>query len=406
MSEFQQEPAPEIPTSRIDENRRRRARKLLIPKGKSERALYLGEIAKRLVPGVEFFLFSMIAGLVIAAAILLDSPAIYILGALLAPFMAPAVGLGFSAAIGSITFFLRSGGAMLIGSALVFASGALGGWVSRLFIEIPLTQARRFTAFTIPDFLLLTIGIVLAIYLTMRMPKQRSLVASVPLAYEIYIPVAVAGFGLTSRATGIFPEALIVAGVHIAWVILVGTLTLAILKLRPSSFFGYLLTAAIIGAALYGLVVSSALGSALQRQMAPFITPTSEGGTSAVDWPSDVPPTEPIEIPTPEPIESTATPAATNTLSPTRTPTVTITPKPTPVWAKVFSPTFSGVMVRRSPGFEGEYLTSLDNESLIQVLPEVELVDGAYWAHVLLEDGQEGWMVRSLLLTATPAPDW
>lgn len=406
MSEFQREPTQQIPPSRIDESRRRRSRKLLIPRGKSERTLYLAEVAKRLVPGVEFFLFSLIAGLVISLAILLDSPAIYILGALLAPFMAPVVGLGFSAAIGSISFFLRSGGALLVGCALVFASGALGGWISRLFIELPLNQARRFTGFTIPDFLLLTIGIVLAIYLTMRMPKQRSLVASVPLAYEIYIPLAVAGFGLTGNATGLYPEALMVAGVHIAWVILAGTLTLVILKLRPFTFFGYLLTAVIMGTALYGLVVSSALGSALQRQMAPFITPTSEGSIVAVDVPSDTPPTEPLDIPTPEPIESTATPEATNTLPPTRTPTVTITPRPTPVWAKVYSPTFSGVLVRKSPGFDGEYLTSLDNESLIQVLPDVELVDGVNWAHVLLEDGQEGWMVRSLLLTATPAPDW
>lgn len=404
MSDFQQEPAPEAPPSRIDESRRKRSRKLLIPRGKSERTLYLGEIAKRLVPGVEFFLFSLIAGLVISLAILLDSPAIFILGALLAPFMAPVVGLGFSAAIGSLTFFLRSGGALLVGGALVFASGALGGWISRIFVDLPLTQAHRFTGFTIPDFLLLTIGTVLAVYLTMRMPKQRSLVASVPLAYEIYIPVTVAGFGLTSRATGLFPDALFVAGVHIAWVILVGTLTLAILKLRPFTFFGYLLTAVIIGAALYGLVVSSALGLALQRQMAPFITPTVEGAPAVVDEPAIEPPALPIEIPTPD--VPTDSPVATNTLAPTHTPTVTITPKPTPVWAKVYSATFSGVMVRRSPGFEGEYLTSLDNESLIQVLPEVELVDGAYWAHVLLEDGQDGWMVRSLLLTATPAPDW
>jgi len=62
--------------------------------------------------------------------------------------------------------------------------------------------------------------------------------------------------------------------------------------------------------------------------------------------------------------------------------------------------------VRKTPGFDGEYLTSVENESLIQVLPEVELVDGVYWAHVLLEDGRDGWMVRNLLLTATPAPDW
>lgn len=402
MSDIQQEPVQENPQSRIDESRRRRARKLLIPRGKSERAIYLSEIAKRLVPGVEFFLFSLVAGLVITLAILLDSPAIFILGALLAPFMAPAVGLGFSAAIGSLSFFLRSAGALLIGCGLVFASGALGGWISRLFTDLPLSQAQRFAGFTIPDFLLLTIGIVLAIYLTIRMPKQRSLVASVPLAYEIYIPVAVAGFGLTSQVTGLVSEALLVAGVHIAWVILVGTLMLAFLKLRPFTFFGYVLTAAIVGSAFYGLVISSALGSALKKQMAPFVTPTSGQTTEAVSAPA----TDVMEIPTPDTVEMTATLAPTNTFIPTRTPTVTITPRPTPVWAKVYSPTYTGVMVRQSPGFEGEYLTSLDNESLIQVLPEVEFVDNAYWAHVLLEDGREGWMVRSLLLTATPAPDW
>jgi len=406
MSDYSQEPGVVIPPSRIDESRRRRARKLLVPRGKSERALYLGEIAQRLVPGVEFFLFSLVAGLVITLAILLDSPAIFILGALLAPFMAPVIGLGFSAVIGSFTFFSRSIGAMFIGCALVFASGALGGWISRLFVDLPLSQSLRFTNFSIPDFLLLTIGIVLAVYLTIRMPKQRTQVASVPLAYEIFIPVAVAGYGLTSRASGLFPNALIVAGVHIAWVILAGTLTLAVLKIRPFTFFGYLLTAAIFGSALYGLVISSALGVALQRQLAPFVTSTGVPSAALIEPSASLSPADALAIQTPDPFGITATTAPTNTLMPTLTPTVTITPQPTPVWAKVFSPTYSGVLVRQTPGFDGKYLTSLDNESLIQVLPEVEHVDGAYWAHVLLEDGREGWIMRSLLLTATPAPNW
>ncbi len=403
MNELPQEPAPDMGKSRIDQSRRQRRQKLLIPKGKSERVLYLNEIAKRLVPGVEFFAFSLVAGLVLSLGILLDSPAMLVLGALLAPFMAPAIGLGFSTVIGSISFFLRSTGALLVGAALVFGSGALAGWISKLFLDMPLTQAQRFTTFTIPDFLLLSIGAVLAIYLTIRVPKQRSLVASVPLAYEIYIPIAVAGFGLAAGNQELFPQALKIALVNIAWVILVGTIALAIMKLRPSTAFGYLLTAAIIGAALYGLIVSSALGSAVRQQVEPFITLTPQKPTKT----RNVSPTETEKVATPE-----FTPAPndtlqpTNTLAPSRTPTVTITPKPTPVWAKVYSPTYSGVLVRKSPGFDGEYLASMDNESLIQVLPEVELVDGVYWAHVLMEDGRDGWMVRGLLLTATPAPGW
>jgi uncharacterized membrane protein len=403
MSDFSEIPTPPIGKSRIDESRRKRRQRLLIPSGKSERALYLNEIAKRLVPGVEFFAFSLVAGLVIAAGILVDSPALFILGALLAPFMAPAVGLGFSTVIGSLSFFLRSTGALLIGSLLVFGSGALAGWISRLFIALPLSEAQRFTSFTVPDFLLLTIGTVLAIYLTMRVPKQRSLVASVPLAYEIYVPISVAGFGLASGAADLFPQALWTALINIAWVILVGTITLAVLKLRPFKFFGFLLTAVVIGLALYGLYISSAIGSAVRQQMEPFIThtPRVTETTIAITSPLSSETPTPQFIPSPE---ETALP--TNTLVPTLTPTLTITPKPTAVWAKVYSATYSGVLVRKTPGFDGEYLTSVENESLIQVLPEVELVDGVYWSHVLLEDGRDGWMVRSLLITATPVPGW
>jgi len=404
MSDYLQDSSPSEPRSRIDESRRRRRRKLLIPSGRTERTLYVGEIARRLVPGVEFFIFSLTAGLVIALAILLDSPAIYILGALLAPFMVPVVGLGFSAAIGSLSFFLRSIGSLLISAAFVFGSGALGGWISKLFNNLPLTQARYFTSFSIPDFLLLTIGAALAIYLTVRMPKQRSLVASVPLAYEIYTPIAIAGFGLTSGINGLFPEGLKVAAVFIAWVILIGTIVLGILKLRPFTFFGYLLTAIILGGALYTLVVSSALGSALQKQVEPFITRTAAAVISTD--PQTATPTLTIEVPTAAPSVSQETPIPTNTIPPTRTPTVTITPKPTPVWAKIYSPTYNGVNVRMEPGYNAAILASVPNDQPVQVLPEVQVVDGAYWVHILLEDGREGWMLRNLLLTATPAPDW
>lgn len=404
MSDNPQEMTPLEHPSRIDESRRRRRRKLLIPAGRTERTLYVGEIAKRLVPGVEFFVFSLTAGLVITLAILLDSPAIYILGALLAPFMIPVVGLGFSTAVGSISFFLRSVGSLLIGAAFVFGSGALGGWISKLFSDLPFTQARNFTTFSIPDFLLLTIGAVLAIYLTVRMPKQRSLVASVPLAYEIYIPIAIAGFGLTSGVSGFFPEGLRVAAIYIAWVILIGTIVLAILKLRPFTFFGYVLTAVIIGSGLYALVVSSALGSSLQKQMQLFATRTPEIATTAA-------PILPTETPTlynliPTGANLSETPDATNTLPPTNTPTTTITPKPTPVWAKVYSPEVNGIYVRSTPGNYADYLATLPNEQPVQVLSEVRVINGSHWVLILMEDGRQGWVLRNLLQTATPAPNW
>lgn len=400
------EPPRDYESSHINTDRRRRRRRLLVPSGKTERALYLNEIAKRLNPNLDFFLFSFLAGLVIGIAILLDNPAIYILAALLSPFMAPVVALGFSASVGSLRFFTQSIGSLLLGSAIVFFCGMVSGWISRLFNNLSTGQTRFFTTFSVPGFILLIIGAALAIYLTVRVPKQRSLVASVALAYGIYIPVGVAGFGLTSKVAGLFPEALNVAGVHLFSVLLIGALVLILLKLRPFTFFGYLLTAILLGVGIYTLIVTSALGTALQKQVQPFINATQTAKPQSSTVIAFTALTE-----TPQPIESleptpTIATTPTNTLPPTRTPTITITPKPTPVWAKVFtnSEEYSGVIVRKQPA--GEYLTSLLNEQVVQVLPDTQLVGTTVWAHIVLEDGREGWMVRNLLMTATPIPGW
>jgi hypothetical protein len=42
----------------------------------------------------------------------------------------------------------------------------------------------------------------------------------------------------------------------------------------------------------------------------------------------------------------------------------------------------------------------------MQVLPESVEKDGIVWVRVIAPDGVEGWMVQSLLRTATPAPNW
>lgn len=400
------QPIPDFETSHIDAERRRRRRRLLVPTGRTERAAYLNEIAKRLNPSLDFFAISLLAGLVLGAAILFDNPAIYVLAALVSPFMAPVVALGFSTSVGSVRFFVQSLGSLALGSGIVFLCGMLSGWISRLFVNLTMQQALYHTHFTVPDFILLTIGAALAIYLTVRVPKQRSLVASVALAYEIYLPIGVAGFGLTSKISGLFPDALKVAGVNLFWVLLVGAIVLIILKLRPFTFFGFLLTAALVGAGVYALVITSALGSAVQRQVAPFVTRTPKPTTAD---PNAVLFTTSTLTPSPR-VSSVATPTLngtpTNTLIPSPTATVTITPKPTPVWAKVYSEKYSGVIVRKEPGLNGAQLTSLLNNAIVQVLPDTQTVDSYVWAHVVLEDGREGWIVRNLLVTATPVPNW
>jgi hypothetical protein len=352
----------------------------------------------------------LLCGVVLAIAILLDSPAIYVLAALLAPFMAPVVGLGFATVVGSVRFFLQSLGSFLIGAALVFVSGLAGGWISHLIPNLELTQAHFHVTFSIPDFILLTIGALLAIYITVKMPKNRSLVASVALAYEIYLPIGLAGFGLTSGISGLMPEGFALVAIYLAWVIFIGTLLLAILGIRPFTFFGYLLTAVILAAALYLFLTNSALGNTLRTQLNGIERTNTPAGVSTAPTPVAQPSTTPTFTPAPGLVSTPdANSTPTNTLPPTETPTVTITPKPTPIYAVVYSETAESVIIRKSPG--GDYLSNLLVNTLVEVLGTQD-VNGIMWVHVRVAktgqvtDGLEGWISQSLLQTATPVPNW
>lgn len=406
MSNPHEEFTPYERPSQISEARRRRRKHGFLPPTKSDRSALMAEVAERLVANADFYIFSLLSGIVLAAAILLDSPAIYVLAALLAPFMAPVVGLGFATVVGSVRFFLQSLGSLLIGSVLVFVTGVISGWISKLIPNLMLTQAHYHVTISIPDFILLTIGVLLAIYITVKLPKNRSLVASVALAYEIYLPIGLAGFGLTSGVKGLMPEGLALAGIYLAWVIFIGTLFLAILRIRPFTFFGYMLTAIILAAALYMILTNSAFGNALRTQMGPggIVVQTSSGLPikQATNTPTLTP--EPSVVMT---REGPMTP--TNTFPPTETPTATITPKPTPIYALVYSATAESVIMRKEPG--GAYLILLRVNTLVEVLGTQD-VNGIIWVRIRVAttgqttDGMEGWISQSLLQTATPIPNW
>lgn len=381
-------------SSRINESRRRRSRGVIVPSGKAERSLYLNEVAKRLVPGLDFFAFSALSALAMGAALLFDHPAIYVLAALVAPFMAPLIGLGFSTVVGSFRFLMQSLGSLVIGATFVFISGLLGGWISKLLPDFEGNQAAFFTAFSLPHLILVLVGTIIAIIVTVRTPKQRSLLASVALAYEVYLPVGVAGFGLTSNFPQYFLTALQLAGTNVLLVIIVGAIVLAFMKLRPVTGFGYLLTLLLLAGSIFLLISSSALKTTLP----PVNTPTLAFETENLPVPSIMTPSVTPARPTatiPMPIiESTPT----NTLVPTRTPTMTITPKPTEIWATINVEV--GVYIRNNPCYDD--ITCPKNGNAIQDKTPVLVLaineDGS-WAQVRVpDDGRQGWLSTSYLV--------
>ncbi len=311
--------------------RRRQHRRRLIPPTSGERSTLLKELSHRLTPSLDYFIFTLVAALVLAAAMLLNQPALYVLAALLAPFLAPAVGLSLAAIVGSVRFFLHSLAAFSIGSMIVFLIGCAAGLVSTLLTPASYTFALQHAYFGWADFVLLSVGIVLTAYLLIRSRTSRPLVTSAALVYELYLPIGVAGFGLAGKIPGLWPDALLVFAVHLAWCALLGTLTLAILGLRPKTVFGYTLGTTLIIVAIIATVIISGIGTAVtsEKALPPLTSPDIVATTTSTITSTDTPAPPVVQI------VGSPTITPTNTLVPTKTPTITFTPNSTPIFAKI-----------------------------------------------------------------------
>lgn len=380
--------------------RLRRKRRSLIDLTLDERTTFVRQLAQRLTPGADFFMFSAFSGIAIAVAILMDTPALYILAALLAPFMSPVIGMGLATVVGSFRYFFETLASIVIGALIVFLFGALGGWLSSLWPGITYQQTIFHTYFSWPDFVLLTLGAGLTTFMLVRAPQSRPLVTSVAVAYEIYLPVGVAGFGLTSQIPGLWPDGLIVFAVHLGWTALIGTIILAILGLRPLTLFGYTLASTIALVGIVAAVLLSGMGAAFGGNVAMAPKPEITQASPIVQSP---PPTQTkIQNITTDPVST-----VTQAILPTQTATTTVTIAPTPVWAQVYSAEFNGAVVRAEPKYGGKVVKIVENGDVVQILPETVTTGQVIWVHVSIPpDGTEGWMVQTLLITATPAPGW
>jgi uncharacterized membrane protein len=409
MSLPQTEQIPDDP-ERLPPARRRRARRLLAPLNSDERAAFLDHLAHRSAPSFDFFLFSLLAGLVLSFGLLIDSPAILVLGAILAPLMAPVVGLALGTVLGSARFFLRSLVGLAIGGVLVFLLGWLAGLLALQWLSPKATfaMAHLHAQLSWPDFAVLAIGAILtAAALTHSDDTNLPIVTggtlrsgtlssaalpSVALAYEIYIPLAAAGFGLGSGIPHLFPDGLLVFILHLSWAALLGALTLVILGFRPLTLFGYTLSGALL---LFGvLLLISASGAGT-------VATTGIGLPTPVPTATFTPTLTPTKTSTPVP--PTATFTLTPTLTPTHTPTVTLTPTPTPVFVQVQAGSQAGgAYLRQEPG--GAIIIVIANGAIVQMLPEREEKDGNAWVKVITPDGLTGWMQLALLVNVTPTP--
>ncbi len=411
------EPPPEFVSSRA--RRRRAQRRAYFPTDEEGRAELFSHLARRAYPTYELFVFSLVSGVILGLGYFLNSQALLIFGILVAPLMTPWIGISLATIAGSMRFFLQTLAAILISALIIFISGWLAGFASRAAAPRVFNEAFTHSRLWWPDLIVLTIG---AIILTISFVRseQRPYLPSALLTYGLFLPLSAAGFGLGSGVgvNEIWPQALYVYLVHFCWATFFCLLSLFFLRFFPTSAGGMVLTGIVL-VVLIGVVASLTGFTSWTMEKTGLATPVPATVTITIPSPTPLPtntlaPTaRATEVfsaaaDTPSPTQDLATSTSESTLAPTETPTATVTAEPTPIIGIIRASEGGGAFIRDKPG--GIVLKTLGNGATVTIIPnDIQDVNKVIWVHVftLVNDQRvEGWMMQTVLQTATPVANW
>lgn len=392
------EPVPDEKDNLPPARRRRDSRQVSLLGGDEHSAL-LDELIHEATPSFDFYLFSLLAGLILGVGFLTDAPALFFLAAMIAPYMAPAFGLSLAVIVGTRRFFLRTLVSTLLGGAVVFLASSLVGLIPRLgFIPAfnQFSQATVHARLNWPDFVVFTIGILLTTLATVR-SDSKSVLFSALMAYGLYLPLGAAGFGLSSGAAPLWLDGIAVFAIHATWATITGAIILRFMGFRLMKPFGYSIALImVLISLLFFIGVNYPYSVMLKQVEVASVLPTVTATPTAT----------PTLLPSETPLPPTATATPTHTLVPSPTTTLTLAPSPTPIWALVTSETGQGAVMRAEPDSSAKIVAYLLDGSLLKVYPDTARVGTVTWVHVATSKGVEGWIVQVLLKTATPAPAW
>ena len=409
------EPSEEFVSARA--RRRRAQRRTSFPSDEAGRAALFSHLVRRAYPSYELFVFSLVSGVILGLGYFLDSQALLIFGILVAPLMTPWIGLPLATIAGSVRLFLQTLVALFISAVIIFLSGWLAGFASRIAEPRVFNEAFIHSRLWWPDIFTVTIG---AIILTISFVRseERPYLPSALLTYGLFLPLCAAGFGLGSGIglDEIWPQALYVFLVHLTWATLFGILSLFLMRFFPGTAGGIVFTA-IMFIVLLGVITSlTGLGRwAMEQTGLATPVPTTVLAASSSITPDSSEPL-PVEEATAVIAAATSAPSRTAaatrtspaTLPATETATATVTAEPTPIIALIRASEGGGAFIRERPG--GQVLATLGNGATVTIVPnDLQEVNNVIWVHVVAQVSDrrvEGWMIQSVLQTATPVADW
>jgi hypothetical protein len=409
------EPTQEFVSARA--RRRRAQRRAYFPTDKEERAALFEHLTRRAFPSYELFVFSLLSGAILGLGYFFNAQALLIFGILVAPLLTPWIGMALGVVAGAPRLFLQTLTALLVSSALIFISGSLAGLASRNFQPLNFNEAFTHSRLWWPDLIVLTIGAIL-ITISFVRSEDRPYLPSALLTYEFYLPLSAAGFGLGSGVAELWPQGALVFLIHLAWATFFGLITLFFLRFYPTSTGGIVFTALVFIILIAGL--ASFTGFARwTMERAGLLSPVP--ATAIITIPSPTLPfaadtesprpeqsTAIIGVPTGIPSRTVGATPSQATLPPTETSTATVTAEPTPILAFIRASEGGGAFIREEPG--GIVVATLGNGSVVTIVPnDLQDVDGVIWVHVFTTVNDvrvEGWMIQTVLQTATPVADW
>jgi hypothetical protein len=410
------EQTPEFVSARA--RRRRAQRRAYFPTDEEGRAALFEHLARRAFPSYELFVFSLVAGAIIGLGYFFNAQALLIFGILVAPLLTPWIGIALATIAGALRLFAQTFTALFVSSLIIFFCGLLAGLASRAFQPLTFNEAFTHSRLWWPDLTALTIASVL-ITISFVRSEDRPYLPSALLAYELFLPLCAAGFGLGSGVSGLWPQGLFVFFVYLAWGTFFGIITLFFLRFYPTSSGGLAFTGFIFIILIVIVISYTGFGNwiMIQAGLAPR-APEPFANVASIPTPSPIP----NITPSPQPNQAasitgvpTNTPAQTPkptltkvTLADTETPTSTVTAEPTPILAVIRAAEGGGAFIREKPG--GTVLVTLGNGSVVTIIPnDLQDVKGVIWVHVFTtvnEARVEGWMIQTVLQTATPVADW
>src|SRR5215211_4707934 len=254
------EQTPEFISARA--RRRRALRRAYFPTDEAGRAELFTHLVRRAFPSYELFVFSLVAGAILGLGYLFNAQPLLIFGILVAPLLTPWIGTTLSIIAGALRLFLQTVTALLISSLIIFLGGWLAGFASRPFQPLTLNEAFIHSRLWWPDLIALTIGANL-ITISFVRSEDRPYLPSALLAYELFLPLSAAGFGLGSGVGlgEVWPQGLFVFLVHLAWATIFGLLTLFLLRFYPTSFGGFVFTGLVLVALITVIVIYTNFGN-------------------------------------------------------------------------------------------------------------------------------------------------